>query len=199
MEASSALPVVGAHDLERERPRDEVGSRTLSETRGHARRRSGRVSPGLLVGLAVVAGIGAVVLATAAFLIGEREGAKAPAVSSEAQTALSLLAKPSTERVPLGGSAGTAVLAFGSGGRAAIVLRGFAPAPARSVYHAWVRAERGRFVRAATFVGTERVVLLSRPVERGGAVAVTSETSEVGAPSAPPKLVAVRPQRSAAP
>ena len=147
----------------------------------------------MLAALAVVAGIGAVALGIAAFLVGRTSGSQLPAISPEAQSALSLLAKPSTERVPLGGSAGTAVLAVGSGGRAALVLKGFEPAPPGSLYHAWVRTERGRFTAAGTFAGTERVVLLSQRVERGGAVGVTRETSAVEVPSAPPGLVAIRP------
>jgi hypothetical protein len=193
MEASSAVPVAGARELERVRPGEEAAPRSASEVGTRVSRREQRAAPGLLAGLAVAAGIGAVALGIAAFLVGQPGRLQSPVISPEAQSALSLLAKPSTERVPLGGSAGTAVLAVGSGGRAAIVLKGFAPAPAGSVYYAWVRSEPGRFAEAGTFTGTERVVLLSRRVERGGVVAVTSEATGVAAPSAPPQLVAIRP------
>lgn len=167
--------------------------RPPSDLHRRARVRRRRSSPETLAALAVVAGLGAIALGGVAVVMRSSSSAPTPAIPPDAQSVISLLSKPSTQRVPFAGSAGTAVLAVGSGGRAAIVLKGFAPAPPGSTYNAWIRVPGGRFEQAATFTEAERVVLLSTSVEKGSVVGITSETSRVVGPSTPPALVAARP------
>jgi hypothetical protein len=100
-----------------------------------------------------------------------------PAVEARA---LALLAKPSTERIAFQGSRGRLVLAVGSGGRAAILVRGLEKASAGKPYYAWIFAPGSAAVRAARFVGTERAVFLSRPVGQGASVVVSSVRPAAG-------------------
>ena len=97
--------------------------------------------------------------------------------------ALALLAKPSTDRVVFRGSRGHLVLVVGSGGRAAILIRGFARADAGWPYYAWVVGASGKPVRAARFTGAERAVFLSALVGRKDSVVV-----------APDRVAALRPR-----
>ena len=73
---------------------------------------------------------------------------------------LALLAKPSTERIAFTGSRGL-VLAVGSGGRAAILVRGLDRADVGKPYRAWIVAPGAAPIRAAQFLGVERAVFLS--------------------------------------
>ncbi len=100
-----------------------------------------------------------------------------------------MLAKPSTDRVVFRGSGGRLLLAVGSAGRAAILMRGFERAPAGRPYHAWV-VRPGKPVRAATFTGAERAVFLSVPVGRRDSVVVASNRAEALRPNA--RVVAAR-------
>ena len=139
-----------------------------------------RLSPAALVAMAVLAGMGAMALGGVAVLraSGKEVGASDAAVEQqrELRQALLLLAKPSTERVPFRGAAGTLVLAVGSGGRAALVLRGFAPAPAGDVHRAWIVSLGGRVRAAATFTAGQQVVPLTGLVRPGSSVVVTTGT-----------------------
>lgn len=151
------------------------------------RRRSPRVSPLVLVGLALLAGAGAIALGALAVLeAGEKDGRQvvAPATTTERdlRQALLLLAKPSTERVPFERSAGSLVLAVGSGGRAALVLRGFPPAPAGRTFHAWVFPPHGGARHAAAFAGAQPVVPLRRLVTVGSSVVVAPGRQSSPAP-----------------
>jgi len=146
-----------------------------------------RPSPTPLVVLALLAGIGAMVLGGVAVVSAMRSAdVAAPAVVPTPKAArtprvdqqvLTLLAKPSTDRVVFRGSGGRLLLVVGSAGRAAIVMRGFERAPAGRPYHAWV-VRLGRTVRAATFTGAERAVFLSVPVGRRDSVVVASKRAE---------------------
>jgi hypothetical protein len=166
-----------------------------------------RLTPVLLAAVGVLAGIAAMALGAAAVFYaasGERgetpSGAdvappatleSTPDLSAVERRALALLAKPSTERIPFTGGRGL-VLAVGSGGRAAILIRGFEPAPAGRPHNAWiVRPEPAAPVRAARFVGTERAVFLTRPVGPRASVVVTSERPILGSADRN-RVVAVR-------
>jgi hypothetical protein len=144
-------------------------------------RRQG-LSSTVLAALGVMAGIGAMVLgAFAVYSAGSSPGASKTAAPASADAnrpiegrVLSLLAKPSTERVVFRGSEGRLVLAIGSGGRAAILIRGFRrPAAAKPLY-AWVLAPSAAPVRAARFVASDRAVFLSVPVGPRASVIVSS-------------------------
>lgn len=159
-------------------------------------------SPSMLAALAVLAGVVAMVLGGLAVLSAARadSGAASPQASAAAvgqgapvaeRRALALLAKPSTERVVFRGSRGQLVLAIGSGGRAALLLRGLEPAPEGRPYVAWVVGPE-RVVRAGQFRGGERAVLLAAPVGRGASVVVAPDRRTALRPGTG-RLVAVRP------
>ena len=106
--------------------------------------RQRRRSPTVLAALALLAGLGAMVLGGAAVVSAGREEdhsvvaqptparANAPTTRLDRGTVL-FLAKPSTQRIPFSGAAGRLVLAVGSGGRAAIVIRSGWQAPRREI------------------------------------------------------------------
>jgi hypothetical protein len=156
-----------------------------------------RPTPTTLVVVASCAGVGALVLgvlAGASTLSGSKKAAEPPAVVKSAAPpaelqALALLAKPSTERVVFRGSGGRLLLAVGSGGRAAILIRGLERAAPDRPYGAWI-VGRGRPFRAARFDGTERAVFLSVPLGRHESVVVArSRSTSLGSAS---QLVAPR-------
>jgi Anti-sigma-K factor rskA, C-terminal len=151
-----------------------------------------RPSPTPLVVLGLLAGIAAMVLGGVAVFSAVRSADEPAAPVGPAQPMttprveqqiLALLAKPSTERVMFRGSGGRLVLVVGSAGRAAILVRGFAGAPAGRPYRAWIVGS-GKPMRAATLTGTERAVFLSAPVLRGESVVVASSRSAAARPKA---------------
>jgi hypothetical protein len=99
---------------------------------------------------------------------------RAAAASGVEARVLSLLAKPSTERVAFRGSVGRLVLAVGSGGRAAILVRGLPRPAAGGPYYAWVVHAGSAPARAARIVGSERAVFLSAPVRADDDVVVST-------------------------
>ncbi len=159
-----------------------------------------RPSPTWLVVLALLAGLGAMVLGALAVVAATRsadEGAPAtgaivePTAGADVERrVLALLAKPSTERVVFSGSGGKLVLAVGSGGRAAILARGLERAQAGWPYRAWVVGSGG-LIRAASFTGAERAVLLSVPVARGQSVVVATDRAAASS-TAPGRIIATR-------
>jgi hypothetical protein len=150
--------------------------------------RGRRFSPVVLATLGVVAGIGAMALGTAAVISAGRSdaptsgddstGAAAPRAAPSTpiveRRVLALLAKPSTVRIAFSRSGGRLVLAVGSGGRAAILVRGLERAAPGTPYRAWILTPGRPSIRAAQFVGTERAVLLSIPVRHGSSVVVSA-------------------------
>jgi hypothetical protein len=173
----------------------------------HAR----RIAPVTLVALGVAAGIAAMALGFAAVLLAgsastpstqtsvpaANASAAPPAQVSAALPAverrtLALLAKPSTERIAFRGASGL-VLAVGSGGRAAILIRGFAPTPAGTPYNAWIVARRGASVpvRAARFTASDRAVFLGARLGPRTSV-VVSTGRPVAGPPAGNRVVALR-------
>jgi hypothetical protein len=167
--------------------------------------RARRPSPVALAALGVVAGIAAMVLGGAAVISASRSSDStsippAARVTPHSKTTpnapplerrvLALLAKPSTERVAFRGAPGL-VLAVGSGGRAAILVRGRERARVGKPYTAWVVRPGVAPLRAASFVGTERAVFLSRPVGPGASV-VVSTGRPVAGPATRNPVVALR-------
>ena len=146
-----------------------------------------RPSPLLLAALGVLAGVAAMVLGAAAVLSAGSSTEKppadsarsasqtpaAPAASPVERRALALLAKPSTERIAFTGSRGL-VLAVGSSGRAAILVRGLERADVGKPYRAWIVAPGAAPTRAAQFVGVERAVFLSRSLGPRASVVVST-------------------------
>jgi hypothetical protein len=152
-----------------------------------------RVSAATLAALATVAGVAAVVLGAWAFVSSVRdpdtvEVVRTAPIAGSAQ-AISLLSKPSTQRLPLRNSAGALTLAVGAGGRGVLVLDGLAIAPVGLTYQAWVLDPRKRPhtpMAAAAFTGVETAVPLSARVPPGWFLGVTVEkTPGAAEPSRP--------------
>jgi len=162
-----------------------------------------RPSPTPLVVLALLAGLGAMVLGGVAVVAATRSSdgpavvAQTPKPTAQAavprveRRALALLSKPSTDRVAFRGSHGHLVLVVGSGGRAAILVRGFGRAPSGGPHYAWVVGSSGKPVRAGSFVGTERAVFLSETVGRKDSVVVAPDRAAALRPASA-RLVAAR-------
>jgi hypothetical protein len=152
-------------------------------------------TPIVLAVLGTLAGIGAMALGAIAVLSAggsseQTPSAPAPAAARQVTTtspgteerALTLLAKPSTERIVFQGSGGRLVLAVGTGGRAAILLRGFERAVNGKPYHAWIVAPGRAPVRAGRFVGTEPAIFLTRPLGTSASVVVSTDRPVPGRP-----------------
>lgn len=173
----------------------------------HAR----RITPVTLVALGVTAGIAAMALGFAAVLLAGSASSPSAQTSVPAanagpkpqtqvsaalpaveRRALALLAKPSTERIAFRGAPGL-VLAVGSGGRAAILIRGLAPTAAGAPYNAWIVTPRGGGapVRAARFTATERAVFLGTRLGPRTSVVVSTRRPVAG-PPAGNRIVALR-------
>jgi hypothetical protein len=154
--------------------------------------RARRPTPTTLVVLASCAGVGALLLGLLAgvFALTRSDEPTAPgfAQPTAEQQALGLLAKPSTERIVFRGSGGRLLLAVGSAGRAAILIRGLERATGKP-YGAWVVGS-SRPIRAARFDGTERALFLSVPLRPHESV-VVSQNRPTGLNSAS-QLVALR-------
>jgi hypothetical protein len=164
-----------------------------------------RPSPVALAALGVLAGIAAMVLGAVAVISASRSSEAsspapaagptaptkaAPAVPAVERRVLALLAKPSSERVVFRGAPGL-VLVVGSGGRAAILVRGVERAPTGRPYRAWIVRPGAAPLRAASFVGTERAVFLSRPVGPRASIVVSTERPVAG-PAGRNAVVALR-------
>ena len=160
-----------------------------------------RLTPVTLAALGVVAGIAAMALGTAAVVsAGSSDQPSTPTVTPTTATpaavpaverrVLALLAKPSTERIAFRGANGL-VLAVGSAGRAAILIRGLAPASSGPSYSAWIMAPGTAAVRAARFTGTERAVFLAPRLGPRASVVVSTSQPLAGRPVRNP-VVALR-------
>jgi len=149
--------------------------------------RGRRPAPTTIAIVAALAGIGAMALGAAAVLSASRSTSdsvttvvastpQAPVAGdgASARAALALLAKPSTERIVFGHSDGRLLLAVGSGGRAAIVMRGVKRAAPGVPYYAWALRPGARPLRVARFVGTERAVFLATRLGPKTSVAVAA-------------------------
>jgi hypothetical protein len=182
------IPVVRVPTLEGEVP-DDTGV-LVSRWAQVEVPRGRRPSPTTIAVVATLAGIGALALGTAAAFTARDSGkttvvttttTTTPAVTAGAERQLiALLAKPSTRRIVFTRSAGRLVLAVGSGGRAAILVRGLERAAPGKPYVAWAIAPGARPVRAAHFVGTERAVFLSSRLRPRSIVVVSAERPHGG-------------------
>lgn len=163
--------------------------------------RPSRWSPATLAALALLAGIGAMALGALAVVSATRSGGDEPVVTNPVlpegaatspaeRGVLALLAKPSTERFVFRRSGGRLVLVVGSGGRAAIVVRGLDRVSGEQPYYAWV-IRSGSTVRAGRFTGSERAVILSVPVRTGDSVAVGIERAVAPRPGTT-RIIATR-------
>jgi outer membrane receptor protein involved in Fe transport len=164
--------------------------------------RERRLTPVLLAALGVLAGIAAMVLGAVAVISASSSPevsapqAAAPvtdgatSVPSVERRVLALLAKPSTERVAFRGAPGL-LLAVGSAGRAAILVRGLEPTVAGTPYVAWIVRPGATPVRAASFLGTEPAVFLARRL-RPRASVVVSTGQPVTGPAVRNRVVALR-------
>jgi Anti-sigma-K factor rskA len=144
-----------------------------------------------LAALAALFGVAGIALSTAAFATSVRSNDADSRAAADART-ISLLAKPSTERVPVASSGGRIILAVGSEGRAVLVLRGLGAAPADRAYQAWVTQPGAKApASAAVFSGEETFVRLAIPLRPGAVVSITVERKGgVAAPTRTPSLVA---------
>jgi hypothetical protein len=162
-----------------------------------------RPSPLTLAVLGVAAGIAAMALGAAAVISAGTSAAAgsnsnvtptttppASSVPAVERRALALLAKPSTERIAFRGAPGL-VLVVGSGGRAAILVRGLESAPAGKPYGAWIATRGSAPVLAARFVGTEPAVFLTSRLGPRASVVVSARRPVAG-PPARNRLVALR-------
>lgn len=186
MSSVPEIQMVRVLDLEQSTARDEPTTEERPAWGARTSRKPPRLSAPALVVLALVAGAGAMALGAVAVVQAsardDRPAGSALPEERDLRQALHLLAKPSTARVPFQGSAGTLVLAVGSGGRAALVLRSFAVAPSGKAHHAWIAIEGGRPRHAATFTGSQQVVPLSGLVVPGSSVLVTTGPAESPVP-----------------
>ncbi len=148
-------------------------------------------------GLATAVGVAAIGLGAWAVILGVNDDSASPASAVEldgVQEVVSLLSRPSTERIPLQGSQGRIILVVGARGYGVLVLDGLSPAPAGKSYQAWVIKPNAQAPEsAAIFSGGDVVVPLTTPVPPGAAVAITLERAGgAAAPTQTPKLVATR-------
>lgn len=155
-----------------------------------------RLSGPVLAALAGIAGVAAIALGTTAIVasLDSDDGAAAiePDNVSAAEQVLSLLSKPSTQRLPIANSGGRVILAVGVTGRGVLVLDGLGLVPAGKAYQAWVIKPKAKApASAAVFSGAEAIVPLSVAVKPGSVVAITIERAGgVKAPTQSPRLVA---------
>jgi hypothetical protein len=201
MHTASEIPIVHMPPLEDETSsRPDISSIAVGPWSPVEVPRGRRPSPTTIAVVAALAGIGAMALGGAAVLSAARShertttvvAPRAPAAAARAErAALALLAKPSTERVVFRRAGGRLLLAVGSGGRAAILVRGFERARPGAAYYAWALRPGARPVRAARFLGTERAVFLSVPLGPRTSVAVVAAPPG-GASPAHARIVAVR-------
>jgi len=146
-----------------------------------------------LAALAVATGLAAVGLGAWA-LLADARSTDAPQASAGVDRSIAVLADSTAVRYPLRNAAGRISLVVARGGSAALTLDGLGPAPAGSVYEAWVVPPGSATpLPAGAFEGSERVVALTRPVAREALVAVTLEPSPgADRPSRTLRLTAVR-------
>ena len=157
-----------------------------------------RLSAATLAAIAAAAGVSAIALGGWAFFSGVRadgSAANADTAPPGYQQAISLLAKPDVDRLPLRGSVGRIILVVEPSGDATLVLNGLTAADSQWAYQAWVTPPNAPAPRpAALFSGREALVPLTAPVLPGATVSVTLEPAEGSfAPTRTAKLVVERP------
>jgi anti-sigma-K factor RskA len=157
-----------------------------------------RLSGAALAAIAAAVGLAAIGMGGWAFAQSVRDDETQPAASvtraPAVEQVVSLMARPTTDRIPLRNSVGRIVLVVGAKGYGVLVLDGLSHAPAGKSYQAWViRPGEPAPLSAAVFSGREVVVPLTTLVPKGGTVAITLERAGgVQAPTRAPKLTAQR-------
>ena len=147
-----------------------------------------RPSAATLVTIAALVGVAAIAIGTTALVSSldsddSNEAAGQTTTVSGVEEAISLLSKPSTQRVPVANSGGRIILAIGANGRGVLILDGLGAAPAGKAYQAWVIKPNAKAPSsAAVFDGVETMVPLSVSVKPGAVVAITIEQAG-GAPA----------------
>lgn len=191
---SIQLPALDAADAGTRTPASSADLWSVELAQGRGR------SPLTLAVVAVLAGVAAMTLGAAAVVAAMRSSDPEPVpvapktavdrTSAVERRALALLAKPSTERIAFSGARGL-VLAVGTGGQAAILVRGVPRVTEGRPYVAWIVGPGRQPVRAAAFTGAERAVFLSRPLGPRASV-VVSATRPAPGPLVRNRVVAVR-------
>lgn len=149
---------------------------------------------GLLIAFAAVAAVAALVLGAVAVI--SETGSTGDSASAERdarqRAAIAILARPTTQRLQVGGADGGLILAVTRGGNAVLVGKRLRPAAEGWAYQAWVYPPKGGKPRpAGLFEGGRTTHLLTADVPPGAAVGVTLER-ESGSPqptSSPAYLV----------
>lgn len=160
--------------------------------------RSGRSSGLSLIGVATLLGVGALALGGWAFVRQHRTTTPVPALPADTaaplRRAVTLLASPRSEHLPLARSAGRLVVVLDERGSALLVVRNLGRAPTGLAYEAWVIPQGAKPAPAALFGGgADRVLWLRGRVGHGARVAVTLEDAGgVSAPTRRLRLVARR-------
>ena len=156
-----------------------------------------RPSAATLVTIAALVGVAAIAIGTTAIVSSldsdeSGQAAEQTTTVSAVEEAISLLSKPSTQRVPVANSGGRIILAIGANGRGVLILDGLGAAPAGKAYQAWVIKPNAKAPSsAAVFDGVETMVPLSVSVKPGAVVAITIEQAGgAPAPTQTPTLVA---------
>ena len=159
--------------------------------------RQRRPSAATLAALAALVGVAAIALGTTALVSSldsddTTEAAAPVSTVSEMDQAVSLLSKPSTQRMPVANSGGRIILAIGANGQGVLVLDGLGAPPAGKAYQAWVIKPKAKApLSAGLFSGSETIVPLSVSVKSGSVVAITIERAGgMPAPTQAPTLVA---------
>jgi len=167
-----------------EPPKVVVGTVELSSGKG--------VSGATIAALAALAGVGAILLGSWAFVSGVRADDETSISTAQSQQIISLLSRPSTQRVPVDGSAGRIILAIGSTGRGYLVLDRLGLAPSGKSYQAWLIKPNAKApASAAVFAGSEVIVPLSAAVQPGAVLAITIERAGGSpGPTQTPRLLA---------
>lgn len=147
-----------------------------------------------LAALATVTGATALALGGWALLDGDGAPARPSGRELALEKAISVLANPRAERIPLSGSAGSLTVVVDERGDAVLTFGGLGRATGGRTYQAWVAPPgSARLVSAGLFDGSEQFVPLGRPVMPGARVSVTAEASGgARAPSRVPRLTALR-------
>lgn len=154
-----------------------------------------RLSGATIAAFAALAGVGAIALGSWAFVESIRSddgAAESAATTAQTEQLISLLSNPTTERVPVDGSAGRIILVVGTRGRGYLVLDGLGLEPTGKSYQAWVIKPGAKApASAAVFAGSELLVPLSVAVRPGAVVAITIERAGGAlAPTQTPTLIA---------
>jgi anti-sigma factor RsiW len=180
-----------AYGAPRAEPPPALRARILDE----ARRERGNVVPlrrrwalPAAATVAAVAAVAAIVLGVWASSLSSDLDRERAAVRQQ-QLVNEIVASPGAKRYAVAGGNGRLIV--DSERRGALVLDTLPPAPKGKIFEAWVSSDGKTMLPAGTFEardGGHTAVPLSRPVPRGGLVAVTIEDHPVDAPTDMPIL-----------